>query len=193
MSKTQIDIPQNIVDELRRIFCCDILYWRRTGEFRFVSITDDLAWQIIELVVTSNDPIPTSVAAALGLPTGTSYTTAIAPARKVRIEPGTKLRQKADDQMAAPLLRALTPGNPRWNEFADALDATLGPIPEGECLPGKPPWYGCKGDHCHAKEIMAAMGGIDIEASLKFFKSQGGYCDCEILLNVDRHRLPLDL
>ena len=49
----------------------------------------------------------------------------------------------------------------------------------------------CDGDaganvHRYAKAAMAAMGGIDIEATLAFFESRGGYCDCEILLNVER-------
>jgi hypothetical protein len=40
--------------------------------------------------------------------------------------------------------------------------------------------------HRHAKGVMATMGGIDTAASLDFFKAHGGYCDCEILLNVVR-------
>lgn len=35
-----------------------------------------------------------------------------------------------------------------------------------------------------AERIMAAMGGIDIPASVAFFRSRGGFCDCEILLNI---------
>jgi hypothetical protein len=71
----------------------------------------------------------------------------------------------------------LTPESPRWEQFTDALDS-MGRI------------WGCDGDrqgrvHRHAKAVMAAMGGIDIEATLAFFESRGGYCDCEILLNVD--------
>jgi hypothetical protein len=72
----------------------------------------------------------------------------------------------------------LTPKSPRWDEFGaalyDAIDIS-----------------GCDGDEAkpglvyrHAKEIMANMGDVDVEASLKFFKANGGYCDCEILLNV---------
>jgi hypothetical protein len=34
---------------------------------------------------------------------------------------------------------------------------------------------------------MSEMGGVDIPASLEYFEEHGGYCDCEILLNVDRH------
>ena len=50
--------------------------------------------------------------------------------------------------------------------------------------------WGCDGDaepnvHHHAKRIMAEMGDIDIPASLASIKNAGGYCDCEILLNVD--------
>jgi hypothetical protein len=27
--------------------------------------------------------------------------------------------------------------------------------------------------------------GIDVPATLKFFETKGGYCDCEVLLNVN--------
>jgi hypothetical protein len=69
----------------------------------------------------------------------------------------------------------LTPESPRWERFIAMLESME--------------W--CDGDaganvHRHAKAAMAAMGGIDIEATLAFFESRGGYCDCEILLNVER-------
>ena len=67
----------------------------------------------------------------------------------------------------------LTPKSARWDEFCNALDATLR-------------IWGCDArTHRHAKDIMAKMGNVDIEASLEFFEEHGGYCDCEILLNVD--------
>jgi hypothetical protein len=71
----------------------------------------------------------------------------------------------------------LTPVSVRWEEFCDLLDKAL-------CR------YGCDNDsgprvHRHARRVMTKMGGIDIPVTLKFFESQGGYCDCEILLNVD--------
>jgi hypothetical protein len=71
----------------------------------------------------------------------------------------------------------LTPESLRWNEFTGALDEALTAT-------------GCGGDapphaHSHAKKIMAEMGNIDVEGSLEFFEARGGYCDCEILLNVD--------
>jgi uncharacterized protein DUF2695 len=75
----------------------------------------------------------------------------------------------------------MTPKSQRWDAFAAALDEAI------EC-------EGCDGDegqaslgrtHRHAKKIMGDMGAIDVEASLAFFKENGGYCDCEVLMNVD--------
>jgi len=66
----------------------------------------------------------------------------------------------------------LTPESPRWNEFVDALDQA-----------GRA--GGCHHDHRLAKRVMTEMGNIDIEESLVFFESRGGFCDCEILINVD--------
>jgi hypothetical protein len=85
----------------------------------------------------------------------------------------------------------LTPGSPRWEQFLDALDAMLGE-------------KGCDGDgmgdfnpahiHRHAKTVMRSMGNVDIAGSLAYFEAHGGYCDCEILLNVPYVRaLPSDL
>jgi Protein of unknown function (DUF2695) len=80
----------------------------------------------------------------------------------------------------------LTPQNPRWGEFVDRLAAVIYDSADESFL--------CDGDqgmspehvHRHAKGVMATMGGIDTAASLDFFKAHGGYCDCEILLNVVR-------
>ena len=79
--------------------------------------------------------------------------------------------------MSSPVL---TPQSLRWDQFAERLYAAL----DRE---------GCDGDnrqnhelvHRHAKAIMRDMGNIDIAGSLAFFEDHGGYCDCEILWNVD--------
>jgi Protein of unknown function (DUF2695) len=81
-------------------------------------------------------------------------------------------------------MELMTTENPRWNEFADALDQ----------MGAK---FGCDGDHRryvhrHARTVMEDMGKIDIEGSLAYFRDHGGYCDCEILLNVDRDWLWAD-
>ena len=68
----------------------------------------------------------------------------------------------------------LTPESPRWFAFINALDIAI----ESE---------GCDARTCQlAEQLMRTMGNVDVAASLKFFSEHGGYCDCEILLNVDR-------
>lgn len=68
----------------------------------------------------------------------------------------------------------MTPVSPRWHTFCGELSAAVLSL-------------GCKHDFSHAKRIMNKMGGIDVPASLAFFKQHGGYCDDEILLNVMCH------
>jgi len=77
----------------------------------------------------------------------------------------------------------MTPEHPQWDEFTEALGKALGGLP-GRC-------DGDRGEagpnaHRHAKQILTKMRCIDIEQSLDFFEDNGGYCDCEILFNVDR-------
>ena len=72
-------------------------------------------------------------------------------------------------------LEVMTPESRRWKEFAKRLDRA---IAERGCASGT--------NKRNAEAVMRDMGGIDIEASLDYFEDHGGYCDCEILLNVDR-------
>lgn len=46
---------------------------------------------------------------------------------------------------------------------------------------------GCKAgnDKSLATNILKKMGNIDIPNTLQYFEDEGGYCDCEILFNVD--------
>jgi hypothetical protein len=82
----------------------------------------------------------------------------------------------------------LTPQNPRWGEFVDRLSAALYIDDEHWRCDGDEGQNRTTPEHVHryAKGVMAAMGGINIAASLKFFEAHGGYCDCEILFNVVR-------
>lgn len=71
-----------------------------------------------------------------------------------------------------------TPDSPRWATFIEELESCL-----SEC--------GCDGDspehvHRYSKAVMREMGGVDVAVSLAYFQENGGYCDCEILLNVDQ-------
>lgn len=79
----------------------------------------------------------------------------------------------------------MTPQHPRWDEFAERLE---GP---GGCNFRKDEedgiiWNCPKLRHRPlATAILTAMGDIDVPASLAYFKERGGYCDCEILFNVN--------
>jgi hypothetical protein len=48
----------------------------------------------------------------------------------------------------------------------------------------------CEGDqakHPYARAILAKhFPGVDAAASIEYFEAHGGYCDCEVLFNVDR-------
>jgi hypothetical protein len=57
-------------------------------------------------------------------------------------------------------------------------------LPEGKWRCGNDGSGGSK--HRYAEAVMAELGGIDIAGTLEFFRQHGGYCDCEIMLNVDR-------
>ena len=75
--------------------------------------------------------------------------------------------------------------NPKWDEFYTRLEG-----PEGCNIrtddSGKLVWN-CGGgkDKTFAIKILSTMPKIDIGASIKYLDEHGGYCDCEILMNVD--------
>ena len=79
--------------------------------------------------------------------------------------------------MRARSLEVLTPESAHWDKFADRL---LRIITADGCDGAQEPNV-----HRYAKQIMNEMGSVDIPASIEFFQEHGGYCDCEILLNVD--------
>lgn len=71
----------------------------------------------------------------------------------------------------------MTPESPRWLEFIEKLHESI-------------QLCGCGGDrvkptHPIARRILKLMKCTEVNASLEYFKAHGGYCDCEILLNVD--------
>ena len=77
--------------------------------------------------------------------------------------------------------------HPRWEEFLARLEG-----PEGCNFRQADPndietlTWDCNGgkNKDYAKKILAEMGGIDIDESLKYFDLNGGHCDCEILFNM---------
>jgi hypothetical protein len=78
----------------------------------------------------------------------------------------------------------MTPKHPLWKQFINRLAG-----PEGcnfqQDKGGSWSWK-CKGgnDKSFATAILKTMDNIDIESSLEYFESKGGYCDCEILFNI---------
>jgi hypothetical protein len=79
----------------------------------------------------------------------------------------------------------LTPKSARWSVFVRSLGNTLTDgLPEGTWRCGNDGSGGSK--HRYAETVMTELGGIDIAGTLEFFRQNGGGCDCEILLNVDR-------
>lgn len=45
----------------------------------------------------------------------------------------------------------------------------------------------CQGDLAQTIKILKSLPGIDIEETLILFQEMGGYCDCEVLINVARN------
>ena len=67
----------------------------------------------------------------------------------------------------------LTPRHPKWPDFCAVLSdrlATTG---------------GCDGTFGHARALLRATG-MDVDATLLFYRQHGAGCDCEILLNVEQ-------
>lgn len=79
----------------------------------------------------------------------------------------------------------MTPDHRKWAEFYERLSG-----PKGcnfNVHPTKGLTFKCKGgeDRSMATKILRDMGA-DVEASLDYFSDNGGFCDCEIIFNVDK-------
>jgi hypothetical protein len=78
----------------------------------------------------------------------------------------------------------MTPNHELWDEFYQRLEG-----PEGCNFrnddDGKTVWS-CDGDMDKplSRAILKKYKSVDIESTLQYFESHGGYCDCEVLFNV---------
>lgn len=83
----------------------------------------------------------------------------------------------------------MTPEHPRWDEFAYKLDKACHFTQSDPKDPKTISWR-CGGGNrkLFARRVLKQMrySKTSIEASCRFFEERGGYCDCEILFNVDR-------
>lgn len=83
---------------------------------------------------------------------------------------GTALDQGQAEEDVTPIM---TPSHPRWEEFAERLEEAL------------------RAETCDSTtlrlstRLLGSMADIDVAKSVEYFRANGGYCDCEVLLNVD--------
>ena len=78
-------------------------------------------------------------------------------------------------------------GHRRWAEFLARLDG-----PEGCDFqvrePGTPATttFNCDGGRNKPRTtaVLKRMGDLDVPASLLYFERHGGFCDCQVVLNV---------
>jgi hypothetical protein len=68
----------------------------------------------------------------------------------------------------------LTPDDKQWKHFADTLARQIGD--------------GCDDTLDNARRVLSTMEGVDVEETLAFFEAHGGFCDCEVLMNVAADR-----
>ena len=83
----------------------------------------------------------------------------------------------------------MTPANKRWEEFTERLVGEEGcDFKDGDnSNPALPTWKcSSKRERPLSTAILEKMGNIDIVETMKYFDEHGGYCDCEILFNVDK-------
>jgi len=77
----------------------------------------------------------------------------------------------------------ILPRHPRWKEFVERLAGPNG------CNFGEHGWT-CFGDLRFTRQLLALMGmrPAPIDVCIAYFKDHGGYCDCEVIINVARAR-----
>jgi hypothetical protein len=79
----------------------------------------------------------------------------------------------------------MNPDHERWDEFYEKLEGVQGcNFRKDENGKIK---FNCNGDFSKTEIILEEMGFNEeqIDRSLQYFSNHGGYCDCEILLNVE--------
>lgn len=65
----------------------------------------------------------------------------------------------------------ITKDSPRWDEFITRLDTLLAE-------------WDCTTDQEQTNRALEAMGNVDIDGTPEYLRSKGGYCDCEVMMNV---------
>ena len=73
----------------------------------------------------------------------------------------------------------LTPESPLWWGFRTRLSQAL---LEHE---GRQINSNCNHDLAHTAKILKSLPGIDVDETIQLFMELGGFCDCEVLMNVE--------
>jgi Protein of unknown function (DUF2695) len=80
----------------------------------------------------------------------------------------------------------MAPSHPKWRAFAVALAGPEGcDFHKDSC--GDPVTWKCDSNikRPFCRRLLKKFGA-DVDGSLEFFAKHGGYCDCEVIFNVER-------
>ena len=75
--------------------------------------------------------------------------------------------------------KVLTPSHRLWPLFINMLYESISVYKDGKLHSQ------CGGDLSNTVRILELINCVDTEDTLKFFKSESGFCDCEVLMNVE--------
>ena len=74
--------------------------------------------------------------------------------------------------------KIMSPAHSEWNYFVEQLEEKLTEGSEASVVSG------CDDTHKLTKEILDEFS-VDIDETLEYLEDNGGYCDCEVIMNVD--------
>ena len=73
----------------------------------------------------------------------------------------------------------LTPTHKYWKALNYRLNQMVYTMVEGK------PQFNCRHDLSNTKRILKSLPNIDVEETLQLYQELGGFCDCEVLMNVE--------
>ncbi len=73
----------------------------------------------------------------------------------------------------------LTEKHAYWRGFMIRLNDMVNTREYGQFL------FNCRHDLSFSTKILKSLPNIDVEGSIEYLKSKGGFCDCEVLMNID--------
>ena len=78
----------------------------------------------------------------------------------------------------------MTPAHPQWQKFVERLAGPEGcnfRQERGQFV------FDCDGEPSRLKTTALLLDyDVDVAASLAYFEEHGGYCDCEVVFNVEQ-------